>query len=522
MGKLFRIRQRPQARSAGSASAALDAAVSTIAKAPKGSRNNALYCAARDVSAFVAAETLTEETVRTRLKEACVANELMADDGVESIENTITSALSASEPRTEDSMGKEAGIPAAWAAWKDKLTRTGNDSVARNVQNLVTIFTHADEWVGVFGFNERMSRIVLLKPPPIDDDFPDFMKHSGDLRDPHAIWIATWLARNCPIVPSVEMVFSAIQAVAHGNSFDPVRDYLTGLAWDSVPRVDGWACNYLGSDDTPYVRAVAAKWMISAVARAFKPGCKSDCVIVLEGEQGVRKSTALETLAGKPYFTDRLTAHADLNSREVAELIQGPWFVEMGELDALSKTEATSTKTFFSATTDRYRAPYAKLPEDRPRRCVFAGTTNEDSYLRDPTGGRRFWPIACREIDLEGIVRDRDQLWAEAVARYRDGETWWLEDPAIVAAAREETDARYSADGWEPMIEKFIGGRQNVSLEDVLFQGIGIEKKKLTQADQNRVARALKRLGWEKYRDNEANGRRPWRYRSANSAGSTK
>jgi putative DNA primase/helicase len=173
----------------------------------------------------------------------------------------------------------------------------------------------------------------------------------------------------------------------------------------------------LGVANTDYSRAVGSRWLISPVARIFRPGAKADCCLILEGPQGIRKSTALRTLAGE-YFTDEL---ADLGSKDAAMQTRGVWMIELSELDSLSHSEVARIKAFMSRTTDRFRPPYGMRLVESPRQCVFAGTVNHSTYLRDETGGRRFWPVTCGQIDIEALGRDRNQLWAEAKAGFDAG-----------------------------------------------------------------------------------------------------
>jgi hypothetical protein len=174
-----------------------------------------------------------------------------------------------------------------------------------------------------------------------------------------------------------------------GPSISPRQGLPGRLHWDGVERLDRWLSTYLGADDSDYSRAVGSRWLISAVARTFQPGAKADCCLILEGPQGIRKSTALRTIAGE-YFTDEL---ADLGSKDAAMQTRGVWIIELSELDSLSHAEVARIKAFMSRTTDRFRPPYGMRLVESPRQCVFAGTVNHGTYLRDETGGRRFWPI---------------------------------------------------------------------------------------------------------------------------------
>ena len=266
---------------------------------------------------------------------------------------------------------------------------------------------------------------------------------------------AEWLQRReLNVTPMT--VSRSVGAVAREITVHPVRDHLGALAWDGVPRIETWACRYLGAEDTAFNRSVGALWLISAVARIFRPGVKADHMLVLEGPQGARKSTALKILAGEDWFTDELP---DLGSKDAAMHMQGVWIIEIAELDAIGKAEVSRIKAFLTRTTDRFRPPYGRYTIEVPRQCVFAGTVNPDTYLRDETGNRRFWPVRCGTIDIDALARDRDQLWAEAVARFRAGAIWWIDTPELIAAAKSEQEKRYQGDAWDARIDRWLTPR---------------------------------------------------------------
>ncbi|MBN8888823.1 MAG: P-loop ATPase, partial [Rhodospirillales bacterium] len=270
----------------------------------------------------------------------------------------------------------------------------------------------------------------------------------------------------------------------------------------------------------------------SAVARIMRPGVKADHMLILEGPQGIRKSTALKVLASDAWFTDEL---AELGSKDAAQQMRGVWIIEMAELDAIGRAEVSRIKAFLTRTTDRYRPPYERYLVTVPRQCVFAGSVNPDTYLRDETGNRRFWPVRCGEIDLDSLRRDRDQLWAEAVVRFNAGATWWLEDRDLVGHAAAAQEARVQTDAWDSLIERWLVSEKrrvnvgfgpyedwrdeyvprsrplkDVSVGEVLEQALGIEPAKWTKGDQMRVGTFLKAKKWVRYR---TTGRpREWRY----------
>ncbi|MDA8229701.1 MAG: virulence-associated E family protein, partial [Magnetospirillum sp.] len=314
----------------------------------------------------------------------------------------------------------------------------------------------------------------------------------------------------------------------------PVREYLQSLRWDGVPRLETWAITYLGAADTRLNRAFGSLWMISGIARIMRPGAKADHMLILEGAQGAKKSTALKVLAGSDWFTDEL---AEIGSKDAAQQMRGVWIIEIAELDALGRADVSRIKSFLSRTNDRYRPPYERYVVDVPRQCVFAGSVNPDTYLRDETGNRRFWPIRCGRIDIDALRRDRDQLWAEAMAMYAQGAIWWLADPELIALANAEQEERYQADAWDALIDRWLAFDKrrvnygygawddwrdeeverdhplaDVSVGEILHQAIGIEPGRWTRGDQMRVGAYLKARSWERYQC-RAGGLREWRHR---------
>lgn len=307
---------------------------------------------------------------------------------------------------------------------------------------------------------------------------------------------------------SDRFISEAATIVAKERAFHPLQDYLTGLVWDGAQRIDTWLIRHAGAADTPYNRTVFSKWMISAVARAMRPGCKVDQVLVLQGKQGGFKSTFLRALVGDEYFTDQLPPMT--NGRDFEEALLGMWVAELSELDHLSQTGVTTVKAVVVRQIGRCRLPYAKRTVALPRTVVFAGTTNEDEFLRDATGDRRFWPVHVERCDHLQAVVDRDQLWAEAYHRFASGECWHLDDSAEEGARREQA-ARYRVDPWEPEVLRFVSTREWVATQDVLTTALERPLGQVEPKDQGRVVRILKRLGGAR-RQRRINGKQVWGY----------
>lgn len=292
--------------------------------------------------------------------------------------------------------------------------------------------------------------------------------------------------------PSKETTLDAVAFVAMRSAFHPVRDYLDALSWDGVPRLDQMASLYMGTADTPFSRLALPKFMIQAVARIQTPGCKADAMLTLEGEQGTRKSTFANTLFGDEWFADDLP---DLRSKDALLQLRGKWGIEIGEMVATSKAGANAIKRFMAAKRDTYRPPYSRSTIDAERHTVFVGTTNDYEYLTDPTGNRRFWPIACGRFNIPAVERDRDQLWAEAMHRWRTDEPWWMNERDEALASIEQ-EARREADPWEVRALQFVAaqGDKVFEIADVLrFIGFTADRQDMnSQRRMGKVLRALK------------------------------
>lgn len=399
-----------------------------------------------------------------------------------------------------------ASAPEGGVAWRDGLLLNLNGTVKPVLANAITALRGAPEWAGVLAYNEFAHFTVLHKRAPWmkpDAEMP------SDWTPNHDTLTTEWLHHQ-GIFVSVDVTGQAVEAVAREQPFHPVRSYLKELTWDGTPRLQTWLSEYLGADQSPYAAAVGSRWLISAIARVFEPGCKADCCMILEGEQGIRKSTALRVLT-HPWFTDEI---ADLGSKDAALQTRGVWVIEIAELDSMSRSDVGKIKAFMSRMTDRFRPPYGKRPIESPRQCVFAGSVNHGTYLRDETGGRRFWPVECKapQINVDALAEVRNQLWAEAVQWYFDGKAWWLDSVELNREAAEEQSDRYEGDPWDELIMAWAEERESVAIADVL--SICLEKKKdmWTQTDKNRVARCLRARGWVRYNSGPRRARE-WRYR---------
>ncbi len=383
--------------------------------------------------------------------------------------------------------------PSEQEPWRERLSKNNDGEVKSNVANTALLLQYDHEWAGVLGYDERAEEPMFVGPPPFRD--APTTRVPRPLVDADAVRAAQWLEERHGVTVSLPQVHAVMDAVAVTAPFDRVREYLDCRAWDGVPRLDSWLSHFLGVGASEYASAVGRKWLISAVARTYRPGSKADHVLVLEGPQGIGKSTALRVLAGEENFGDDIPA---LGSKDAQQYLGGKWVVELSEMDAASKAEAATLKRFLTTTEDRYRPPYGRRTVVHARRCVFAGSVNLEEYLRDSTGGRRFWPVTCHRVDIAGLAAARDQLWAEAVAAFRAGESWYLDDPELAREAAAQQAQRLEADPWEDAIGAFLAlqSRTFATTAELLTDVLRIETARLTKVDRNRVGAVMRHLGW--------------------------
>lgn len=311
-------------------------------------------------------------------------------------------------------------------------------------------------------------------------------------------------ARDNIVIPQ-QLVYRAINIHANRNSFHPVLNYLEGLVWDGEPRIDHWLPDIFGCPTTDYTMQAGKNFLIGAAARILKPGIKMDYMLVLYGKQGRGKSTACEVLVGdKSWFTPTI---ADPSSKDFYQILTGHWIVELSELDSFKNGRDSAIKSAISTSTDTYRPPYGRVTASFPRQCVFIGTTDKPEFLRDTAGNRRFWPITVSEIRLDLLAQNRDQYWAEAVHRFRAGETFH----EMPDSTFEEQEFHRSVDPWEMVISQYLQGEapreyyppnssvppESVTTLELLKHALGLPFDKMDRRSESRVGSVLRALGWE-------------------------
>ena len=322
--------------------------------------------------------------------------------------------------------------------WVDELETNKNGSVKSTISNIVLVLNNDVNLVGRFGYNEFEQREVVKTRVPWDKDGTKYPRPLVDSDDAE---IRLYFER-CYGITGTAKITDGLTVTVKGNSWHPVRQYLDALEWDGTPRLDSLLITLFGADDTEYVRAVTRKTLAAAVARIYHPGTKFDYVLTVIGDQGTGKSTMVRKLGGE-WYSDSVTT---VTGKEALESIQGAWLIELGELAGLRKAEVDAVKHFVSKTEDRYRVAYGKRIEHFPRRCIFFGTTNEEDFLRDVTGNRRFWVVNCK--GRAGSVFSEDyltpvtvsQIWAEAKVRYLEGEALYLAGELEITARGIQDD----------------------------------------------------------------------------------
>lgn len=379
------------------------------------------------------------------------------------------------------------------AEWAQRFLLTEKKHPVSCEANIRLLYEHDPAWAGVLARSEFLGEVVFLRQPPAPFSTRK-REEPWTARDDAAMQEYCGAAYGMS-PPALAKVRAAIEA-ATLPGYHPVRAYLDGLAWDGVSRIASWLEAYCGAVNQPTAPMVGRWWLISAVARAYKPGCKVDTVIVFESpEQGFRKSTMVTALLpNQAWFCDGLS---DPGSKDAAQELHGRWLIELGELASVKRADVERIKAFITRQVDKYRPPYGRDVMSFPRSCVFAGTTNQLEYLNDQGGNRRFWPVRVTRIDTDGLASIRDQLWAEAVSCYKAGMPWWPtaeEEAGDLAAATEKRRVR---DVWEDTISSYCALHECVTIAEILEGPLGVEVKDHDKMRQMRVYGVLQVLGYK-------------------------
>lgn len=326
--------------------------------------------------------------------------------------------------------------------------------------------------------------------------------------DLHVIQTQERLQRFGFVHASRDAVRDALALVCAENPYHPIQHWLEGLKWDKIDRLDHWLVDCLGCDDSLYVRAIGRMFLIAMVARIFKPGCQADYMLVLEGAQGIYKSTICRVLAGAANF-GHLSPKFDLDPVRTSMALRGKWLLEVAELEAFSNDKTETLKAFVTQPVEDYTPKYGHHEVHEPRQCLLIGTTNRDRYLSDPTGGRRFWPVLTRDIRPDALAGMRDHLFAEAVQRYRDKEQWWPDAAFEAQHIKPEQEDRREIEPWVEIIEPWLTKQngQKIKLSRVWKDCLLGREDAYNPMVARRIGSAMRELEWEvDHTDNT----RPW------------
>lgn len=335
--------------------------------------------------------------------------------------------------------------------WKAELEYTKSGRLLCNIANIILILENDPALAG------HIVHDLFTGMDSAKDGLP-WNKNANQWTDTDDANLRVWLEKHYDITGK-EKIADALTAVLTRHSYHPIRDYLSGLTWDGVPRLDRIIIDYMGAEDSELNRAMSRKHFVAAVARVFNPGCKYDYCLIMSGAEGIGKSTLLRVMGGK-WFNDSITT---LEGKEGMEQLRRAWVVELGELSSIKRSDVEQVKAHLSKQVDIYRAAYARRVLEHPRQCVFCGTTNEALFLKGDTGNRRFWVIpVVAELRKyrdwsEAIRRDRDQLWAEAVHYYKQGEPLYLSEELEAQAKQRQQD--FNDDNDDPivaMLDKYL------------------------------------------------------------------
>lgn len=425
-------------------------------------------------------------------------------------------AVVAGEASQEPENAAQAGASARYADieegfWRPLLLKK-DDKLVDCRENIYLMLRNHPDLAGVVWVDEFARRVVKRKPAPWDD--PRRFVPETEWDDTEHLRLGLWLAQQERLtVRSENNLALAVNWAAQESRWHPVREYLDGLVWDGIERIDHWLTDFVGVHRSEYT-ALSGRWfLIGMVARILQPGCPMRSMLILEGEQWRGKSTVWRILGGK-WFGD---SAIDLNNKDSYQLIQGRWLYEIAELDAFSRADVTRIKNFISSPEDRFRAPYDRAPKDHPRSTVFAGTTNQDEYFKDPSGNTRYWPMRADDVDainLEGLTAVRDQLFAEAVMAFRRGDRWHPTREEQERLFAPEQASREITDPWESLIYNYLSRStfKRCTTMDILSECMKVEAGKIdgTRQMATRVGIAMKRIGWIKRR--ETDGSRGYYY----------
>ena len=361
-------------------------------------------------------------------------------------------------------------------------TRNGCEKIRSTVPNLIIILERDRRW---------KSRIWL-------DTFRNAIEIDDvDYKDTDSTRIKKWMYKYYNVHFSTECIMESVGYVAEENGRNPLVEWLNDIKWDGTPRMDEWLVRAVGAHDKDLTREIGRRWLIQCIARAMQPGIKADCVLILVGPQGAKKSTTFRVLASDKYFCD---TPMDIGSSNAYMQIHRAWLYEVAELDSIRRAHNSATKAFLSAQEDTFRPPYGRMTITLKRHTVFCETTNKGEFITDMTGSRRYWPVQIGKIDTHWTEANREQIWAEAVVAFKNGEKWYLENEAEQELEEQSSDFR-QYDPWHEVIESWLHGAcGKVSTIEIMTRALNLEKYQMTRNSEMRVGDIMRQLGYERFR----------------------
>lgn len=393
------------------------------------------------------------------------------------------------------------------ALLRSMLIPTANGGIKGCRENVFTVMENDGRLIGLVGLDQFSGLQVKRRAPPWPSE-PGEWTENDDFR------LGMYMAQNHGLLlAAIGDIEKGVAQAAREHAFNPVIEYLDqcAAAWDGRERVATAFSSYWGAPDSEYMRLVATMFMVGVVVRAYRPGVKNDYAPVFEGGQGEGKSTCLKILGGD-WFAD---TPFRMGEKDGYLSIQGVLLYEVAELEQFNRSEVTAIKAFMSSTVDRFREPYGRRMKNMPRRCAFAATTNENEYFKDTTGNRRFWPVETGRLDVEGLTRDRDQLFGEAVHMLQQGVKWWPTRDQQKQLIDEYQESREIPDVWHGRVYEYLQGvdpdgkptlagpRKRVTAREILTKALHFELSKLGPSKQEsmRISAIMRKLGWIKGRD---------------------
>lgn len=428
----------------------------------------------------------------------------------------VLGPIGSSPPATADVKSDTNAEPSDWRQW---LATKNNGVVIPSPANVTLIITHHPDWQNVLAFDELKVSVVLTCKPPFRASL--YTPHMADDRwlDVDTTAAVEWFQNSeFGLQVGRDDVRDAVESCARKHVRNRTVEYLDSLIWDGVERLDHWLVDYAGVEDTPYARAVSRYFVVTAAARALYPGCKVDSVVVFEGPQGCGKSRMLRALAiENDWFFD---SDVDMKTKEGPMVIQGRWIVELQELACLKAVDPTQSKAFITRTQDVLRPAFGREVLSLPRRCVFAGTTNDSDYLTDTTGNRRWLPIKVGQtgdVNVEAVREAAPQIWAEAVtiARRCSDDDLQLDRRVAAEAAAEQAD-RVAEDAWDTVILKYTRSTnvsKRLTYDDIFEIDLKVDPKDRDNRALARMRAILVKYGWK---PGKSHGSRVWVHPKAN------